>query len=316
MLYLWPLTLEIPVLDASSMEVKKPVGILRVKVIRALKLLKMDILGTSDPYVKLSLTGDKMPLAAKKTTIKKRNLNPVWNENFKFIVKDPTSQVLQLQVFDWDKVGAHDRLGTQLVPLKQLTPSEAKEFTLNLLKDTNIQDPEDKRKRGQIVVELTYVPFREDSSKLINGSMNGSMKRYGRSESRMDVVSSDDENEAGLLSVMVHGAEDLEGEHHTNPYALVLFRGERKKTKMLRKTRDPRWGEEFQFMLEEAPLTDQLRIEVMSKRTNFSFRSKESLGYLTINLVDVVRNGRINEKYYLIDSKNGLVHVELGWKTV
>ncbi|KAM7254346.1 hypothetical protein ACFE04_032028 [Oxalis oulophora] len=314
MLYLWPLTLDIPILDASTMEVKKPVGILRVKVVRALKLLKMDILGTSDPYVKLTLTGDKLP--AKKTTIKKRNLNPIWNENFKFIVKDPTSQVLQLQVFDWDKVGAHDRLGTQIVPLKQLTPSEAKEFTLDLMKDTNIHDPEDTRKRGQIIIELTYVPFKEDSLNIkLNGSMNGSMKRYGRSETRIDELS-DDENGAGLLSVLVHGAEDVEGEHHTNPYALVLFRGERKKTKMLKKTRDPRWGEEFQFMLEEAPLTDQLRIEVMSKRTNFSFRSKETLGYLVINLVDVVRNGRINEKYHLIDSQNGLVHVELGWKTL
>jgi Ca2+-dependent lipid-binding protein len=52
--------------------------------------------------VKLNLTGDKLP--AKKTTIKKKNLNPEWNENFKLVVKDPESQALQLQVFDWDKV--------------------------------------------------------------------------------------------------------------------------------------------------------------------------------------------------------------------
>jgi len=78
------------------------VGILHVNVVRAQKLLKMDLLGTSDPYVKLSLTGDKLP--AKKTTVKRKNLNPVWNEKFKIVVKDPQSQVLQLQVYDWDKV--------------------------------------------------------------------------------------------------------------------------------------------------------------------------------------------------------------------
>ena len=77
-------------------------GILHVNVVRAHKLLKMDLLGTSDPYVKLSLTGDKLP--AKKTTVKRKNLNPVWNEKFKIVVKDPQSQVLQLQVYDWDKV--------------------------------------------------------------------------------------------------------------------------------------------------------------------------------------------------------------------
>lgn len=84
------------------MAVKKPVGILHVKIVRAQKLLKKDILGTSDPYVKLFLTGESLP--AKKTTIKKRNLNPEWNEKFKLIVKDPQSQVLHLQVYDWDKV--------------------------------------------------------------------------------------------------------------------------------------------------------------------------------------------------------------------
>lgn len=39
---------------------KKPVGILHVKVVRAVPLLKMDILGTSDPYVRLSLSGDRL----------------------------------------------------------------------------------------------------------------------------------------------------------------------------------------------------------------------------------------------------------------
>lgn len=84
------------------MAVEKPVGILHVKVVRALKLLNMDFLGTSDPYVKLSFSGER--LSAKKTTIKMNNLNPEWNEKFKLIVKDPKSQALELQVYDWDKV--------------------------------------------------------------------------------------------------------------------------------------------------------------------------------------------------------------------
>ncbi|OAY38852.1 synaptotagmin-3 isoform X1 [Manihot esculenta] len=303
-LYLWPQSLDIPILDLSTVAVKKPVGILHVKVVRAMKLLKADFLGTSDPYVKLSLNGEKLP--AKKTTIKKNNLNPVWNENFKLIVKDPQSQVLQLQVFDWDKVGGHDRLGMQLIPLKILTPHDTKEFTLDLLKHTNISDPQDKKQRGQIVVELTFVPFKEDSAKF-NDPLNGG-----------DEKSFEDErlSGAGLLSVIIQGAEDVEGKHHNNPYALVLFRGEKKKTKMIRKTRDPRWNEEFQFTLDQPPLHEKIHIDVMSKRTRFSFRAKETLGHVEINLDDVVHNGRINEKYHLIDSKNGVIHVEIRWDTV
>lgn len=43
---------------------------------------------------------------------------------------------------------------------------------------------------------------------------------------------------------------------------------------MLRKTRDPRWNEEFQFTLEEPPLKESIRVEVMGKGTGFHFRSK------------------------------------------
>ena len=81
---------------------KKPVGILHVKVVRATKLLKKDILGTSDPYVKLRFSGERLP--AKRTSVKMKNLNPEWNERFKLIVKDPQLQALELQVYDWDKV--------------------------------------------------------------------------------------------------------------------------------------------------------------------------------------------------------------------
>ncbi|CAI0394252.1 unnamed protein product [Linum tenue] len=274
-MYLWPQTLEIPVLDPSTVVVKKPVGLLHVKVVRAMKLMKADIIGTSDPYVKLSLSGEDLP-TVKKTSIKKHNLNRVWNENFRLIVKDPGSQLLQLHVYGWDKVGGHDTLGMQVVPLKTLTPQETKQLTLDLLKSTDASDPRDKKQRGRIMVELTLVPFKEDSS--ISG--------------RLDQIngSSDDDpfNGSGLLSVTVQSAEDVDGESHNNPYATLLFRGERKRTKvmqrflstshhlrtlkqlhpdavcvtllllvllqMIRKTRDPRWNEEFQFMIDSTSI--------------------------------------------------------------
>ncbi|KAL3523471.1 hypothetical protein ACH5RR_016305 [Cinchona calisaya] len=309
-LYLWPQFLEIPVLDASTFASKKPVGILHVRVVKAIKLLKMDLLGLSDPYVKLRLSGDSLP--AKKTTIKKKTLYPEWNENFKLIVKDPQSQFLLIHVYDWDKVGAHDRLGMQVYPLKLLNPNETKQITLDLLKSTDLSDPHNKKQRGQIVLDVRYAPFREDTL-LFSGPLDG----YERKESKTDSTSSDvSSSRAGLLMVSLYGAEHVEGSHHNNPYVLIIFRGEQRKSKMIRRTHDPQWDEEFQFMLDEPPASDMIHIEVMSKRTGFGFRSKESLGQVDINLADVVNNGRINEKYHLIDSKNGQIHVELRWKTI
>lgn len=88
------------ILDSGA--AKKPMGILHVKVIRARKLKKMDIIGTSDPYVRLSLSGER--ISYKKTSVKLKNLNPEWNEDFKLTVKDPECQVLQLRIYDWEKV--------------------------------------------------------------------------------------------------------------------------------------------------------------------------------------------------------------------
>ncbi|KAK9153955.1 hypothetical protein Sjap_001435 [Stephania japonica] len=307
-LYLWPQILEIPILDSST-ATKKPVGILHVKVIRALKLLKMDLLGTSDPYVKLSLSGERLP--SKKTSVKMKNLNPEWNEEFKLIVKDPESQFLQLRVFDWEKVGSHDKLGMQIVPLNLLSPNETQSFTLDLVKSMDPKHNQKKKPRGKIMVDLTFNPFKEDNDKF--GEHSGSLVRK---ESMVGRASEDmSSGGAGVLLVAIQGAEDVEGKKHNNPYALVLFRGEKKKTKLLRKTRDPCWNEDFQYMLEEAPVNDKIHIEVLSKRSLVGFRSTESLGHVEINLVDIVNNGRINQKYHLINSKNGKIHVEIQWNT-
>lgn len=81
---------------------RKPVGILHVKVVRAMKLKKKDLLGASDPYVKLKLTEDKTP--SKKTTVKHKNLNPEWNEEFNLTVRDPQTQTLEINVYDWEQV--------------------------------------------------------------------------------------------------------------------------------------------------------------------------------------------------------------------
>lgn len=126
------------------------------------------------------------------------------------------------------QVGGHDKLGMQLVPLKLLKPYENKEFTLDLLKDTNINETPNKKPRGKIVVDLTFVPFREDSIKF-----GGSSDRYERKDSGVDSVSDDEvQDGAGLLSVVIQEADEVEGEHHNDPYAVLTFRGEKKRTKV------------------------------------------------------------------------------------
>ncbi|CAK8569329.1 unnamed protein product [Lathyrus sativus] len=298
-MYLWPKTLEVPILDPTK-AFKRPVGILNIKVIKAMKLKKKDLLGASDPYVKLKLTGDNLP--SKKTTVKHKNLNPEWNEEFSLTVKDPETQTLDIHVYDWEQVGKHDKMGTNVIQLKELNVEEPKVFTLELLKNMDPNDPQNDKSRGQIVVEVTYKPFKEED---LNKSFN-----------RIESITKAPEGTpigGGLLVVIVHEGQDLEGKYHTNPHVRLIFKGEERKTKSIKKNRDPRWEDEFQFMVEQPPINDKLHVEVFSTSSRSLLRQKESLGYVDISLADVVSNKRINEKYHLIDSKNGRIQIEIQW---
>lgn len=298
-MYLWPKALEVQIMDPSK-AMKKPVGILHVKVLKAVKLKKKDIMGGADPYVKLKLKDDK--LASKKTTVKYKSLNPEWNEEFNVVIKDPESQDLMLNVYDWEQFGKHEKMGMNVIPLKELTPNEPKLLTLKLLKTLVPNDPENEKLRGDLVVEVMYKPFKDD----------------GLSKNSEDTEKAPEGTPAsgGLLLISIHEAEDVEGKHHTNPFARLIFKGEERKTKHVRKNRDPRWGETFQFTVEEPPINERLYVEVISASSKLGLlHPKEILGYVDINLSDVVSNKRINEKYHLIDSKNGKIQIELQWKT-
>ncbi|KAF4348251.1 hypothetical protein CsatB_008417 [Cannabis sativa] len=301
-MYLWPKALEVQIMDPTK-AARRPVGILNVKVVRALKLKKKDFLGGADPYVKLKLTEDVLP--GKKTTVKHKSLSPEWNEEFNMVIKDPQTQALEIMVYDWEQVGKHDKMGLNTVPLKDLTPDESKVLTLDLLKNMNEDDAQNDKFRGQIVLEMTYKPFKED-------------EMPDNVEDSNDVQKAPEGTPAGggLLVIIVHEAEDVEGKYHTNPYARLLFRGEERKTKYVKKNRDPRWDEEFQFPLDEPPTNDKLHVEVVSVSSRMGLlHPKEVLGYVDIKLADVVSNRRINEKYHLIDSKNGKIQIELQWRT-
>lgn len=112
-------------------------------------------------------------------------------------------------------------MGMNVVPLKELSPDEPKVVTLDLLKNMDPNDVQNGKSRGQLVVELTYKPFKEeDIPKEFDESGTVEKAPEGTPAS------------GGMLVVIVHEAQDVEGKHHTNPYVRILFRGEEKKTKV------------------------------------------------------------------------------------
>lgn len=87
---------------------------LTVVVLKARNLPKMDITGLSDPYIKVYLLYNNQRIAKKKTHVKKRTLNPVYNESFLFDV--PYNEGLQnisleFLVLDWDRMTKNEVVG-------------------------------------------------------------------------------------------------------------------------------------------------------------------------------------------------------------
>ncbi|XP_010928845.1 protein C2-DOMAIN ABA-RELATED 4 [Elaeis guineensis] len=79
-------------------------GLIRVRVVRGVNLAYRDTRG-SDPYVVLRMGRQKL-----KTSVKKKNVNPEWNEDLTLSVSDPT-QTIRLEVFDKDTFSRDDRMG-------------------------------------------------------------------------------------------------------------------------------------------------------------------------------------------------------------
>ncbi|EEB16035.1 synaptotagmin-4, putative [Pediculus humanus corporis] len=88
---------------------------LTVVILKARNLPKMDVTGLADPYVKMYLLCNNQRIAKKKTHVKKRTLNPVFNESFIFEIPAGAEKLdnisLEFLLLDWDRVTKNEVIG-------------------------------------------------------------------------------------------------------------------------------------------------------------------------------------------------------------
>lgn len=99
--------------------------ILKIRIIAGRGLPVMDRTGElTDPYVEIRF-GDLDP---HRTSIFRKSLNPVWNEDFRLEISDDAmlqDEPLELRVFDYDAITADDAIGTVMLDLNPLLASES-----------------------------------------------------------------------------------------------------------------------------------------------------------------------------------------------
>jgi hypothetical protein len=108
------------------------VGVLHVNVLQAMDLPAADwSTGQCDPYVKLRLNSKRSLLKKggqeeKHTKMVEANRFPVWSEHFEFRCFNEASDSLEITVWDYDTLTAHDFLGKATLKLSKVIQSVEK----------------------------------------------------------------------------------------------------------------------------------------------------------------------------------------------
>ncbi|XP_066587956.1 synaptotagmin-7 isoform X2 [Prorops nasuta] len=184
-----------------------------LRIMQGKDLPAKDITGTSDPYVRVTLLPDKKHRLD--TKIKRRTLNPKWNEALffeGFPIQKLQSRVLHLHVFDYDRFSRDDPIGEVFLPLCQVDLSRNKVYWKPL-------KPPAKDKCGELLCSLSYHP----------------------SNSVLTIT---------LMEARNLKAKDINGK--SDPYVKVWLhfgdkRVEKRKTSILKCTLNPVFNEAFSF---------------------------------------------------------------------
>ncbi|CAN0888113.1 SYT4 [Linum grandiflorum] len=316
----WPVRKIIPILpgDYEDLELK-PEGTLDVKLVQAKELSNKDVIGKSDPFAVLFVR----PLRDRTKTSKVINnqLNPIWNEHFEFVVEDASTQHLTIRVFDDEGISASELIGQAQVALKDIEHGKVKDVWLKLVKDLEVQ--RDNKYRGEVHLELLYVPYGMDSSlknpfnpdfqlttleKTIKGGNEaGEEPNLASAASRKNVIV------RGVLSVNVVAAEDLPAVDlmgKADPYVvLVMKKSDAKaKTRVVQESLNPVWNQTFDFVVEDA-LHEMLILEVWDHDTF----GKDKIGRVIMTLTRVIMEGEFQDSFPLDGAKSGKLFLHLKW---
>eukprot|EP01026_Neomeris_dumetosa_P041862 TRINITY_DN3476_c0_g1_i4.p1 TRINITY_DN3476_c0_g1~~TRINITY_DN3476_c0_g1_i4.p1 ORF type:complete len:510 (+),score=48.64 TRINITY_DN3476_c0_g1_i4:335-1864(+) len=283
-LLVWPNRMVVPILEEN---ITGPltdlylhdVGLLKVEIIRATGLKKMDTFGKADPMIELFTR----PEWKQSTKVKRKTQEPEWNETFYTLLQEPLTQYLRLTMYDIDffdptraikninvfkgikdTVQSKELMGRVAIKLKPfvLSPGIRHEnwYGLGLGEWSNDRGPG--KGEGQVMVALTYRPF------------------FGLNPTQSEI---------GLLLVVINRAVNLppvDGGVSVDPYIKVKVEKQHFYTTVKYKEINPEWYESFEFRHVNIGL--DLKLKLYDK--NLMIGTDDYLGQVTIPIVDVVES--------------------------
>ncbi|XP_064130234.1 multiple C2 and transmembrane domain-containing protein 1 isoform X2 [Loxodonta africana] len=233
---------------------------------RGQSLAARDRGGTSDPYVKFKIGGKEVF----RSKIIHKNLNPVWEEKACILV-DHLREPLYIKVFDYDFGLQDDFMGSAFLDLTQLELKRPMDVTLSL-KDPHYPDHD----LGIILLSVILTP-KEGEPRDVTMLMRKSWKRSSKELSENEVVGSyfsvksffwrfqtqslhlsDLHRKShlwrGIVSItLIEGRslKAMDSNGLSDPYVKFRLGHQKYKSKIMPKTLNPQWREQFDFHLYE-----------------------------------------------------------------
>ncbi|XP_069912570.1 multiple C2 and transmembrane domain-containing protein 1 isoform X9 [Oryctolagus cuniculus] len=200
---------------------------------RGQSLAARDRGGTSDPYVKFKIGGKEVF----RSKIIHKNLNPVWEEKACLLV-DHLREPLYIKVFDYDFGLQDDFMGSAFLDLTQLELSRPTDVTLPL-KDPHYPDHD----LGIILLSVVLSPKEGESRDV-----------FQTQSLRLSDLHRKSHLWRGIVSITLIEGRDLkamDANGLSDPYVKFRLGHQKYKSKIMPKTLNPQWREQFDFHLYE-----------------------------------------------------------------
>ncbi|XP_044878267.1 multiple C2 and transmembrane domain-containing protein 1 isoform X2 [Mauremys mutica] len=199
---------------------------------RGQNLAARDRGGTSDPYVKFKIGGKEV---FRSKTIHK-NLNPVWEEKTCILIDHPR-EPLYIKVFDYDFGFQDDFIGSAFMDLTLLELNRQTDITLSL-KDPHYPDHD----LGSILLSVLLAP------------KEGQREVFQPQSLRLSDMHRKSQLWRGIVSIsLIEGCElkPMDANGLSDPYVKFRLGHQKYKSKIVPKTLNPQWREQFDFHLYE-----------------------------------------------------------------
>ncbi|CAF0722705.1 unnamed protein product [Brachionus calyciflorus] len=220
---------------------------LSIEILNATNLPKIKT--KPDPYVSVFYQGIK-----KKTSYKKSEQNPVWNEKLEFDLKGVPlnhNDIIEVEIKDYENIGANKLLAKGIVPLGQLLNHGILKYQVDLTDPDN-----NKLESTKLFLSLEYrcpagaPAFIKSTSVLNGGDVLNQLENSSDPQNsdlylkRQDLKQRSNKNQDFQIRIKIFHARQLDG-NNIHPMCRIKCHNITKHTKTLRSTNSPHWNEVF-----------------------------------------------------------------------